>query len=58
MNHPFFQYIEALAASGITGGCGGNNFWPDSPVTRRQDGDLHRQGIGTELERILTGAAA
>jgi len=31
-----FQYIEALAASGITGGCGSNNFCPDSPVTRRQ----------------------
>jgi hypothetical protein len=31
-----FQYIEALAASGITGGCGGGNYCPDSPVTRRQ----------------------
>ncbi len=31
-----FQYIEALAASGITGGCGGGNFCPDNPVTRRQ----------------------
>jgi len=31
-----FQYIEALAASGITGGCGGGNFCPDGNVTRRQ----------------------
>ena len=31
-----FQYIEALAASGITGGCGGANFCPANPVTRRQ----------------------
>lgn len=31
-----FQYIEALSASGITGGCGGGNFCPDNPVTRRQ----------------------
>jgi hypothetical protein len=31
-----FQYIEALNASGITGGCGGGNYCPDSPVTRRQ----------------------
>jgi hypothetical protein len=31
-----FRYIEALAASGITGGCGGANFCPDSPVNRRQ----------------------
>jgi hypothetical protein len=31
-----FQYIEALAASGITGGCGGGNYCPDQPVNRRQ----------------------
>jgi hypothetical protein len=31
-----YQYIEALAASGITGGCGGGAFCPDNPVTRRQ----------------------
>lgn len=31
-----FQYIEALAASGITGGCGGGNFCPDASLTRRQ----------------------
>ncbi|HTR04126.1 MAG TPA: S-layer homology domain-containing protein [Thermoanaerobaculia bacterium] len=35
-NDPGFQFIEALAASGITGGCGGGNFCPDNPVTRRQ----------------------
>ena len=33
---PGYQYVEALAASGITGGCGGGNFCPDNPVTRRQ----------------------
>lgn len=33
---PGFQYIEALAASGITGGCGGGNYCPDNAVTRRQ----------------------
>ncbi len=31
-----FQFVEALAASGITGGCGGDNYCPDQPVTRRQ----------------------
>lgn len=31
-----FQYVEALADSGITGGCGGGNYCPDDPVTRRQ----------------------
>jgi hypothetical protein len=31
-----FQFIEALAASGITAGCGGGNFCPDGFLTRRQ----------------------
>jgi hypothetical protein len=31
-----FQYIEALAAAGITGGCGGNNYCPNNPLTRAQ----------------------
>jgi hypothetical protein len=35
-NYWAFQYIEALAASGITAGCGGGNFCPGSPVTRDQ----------------------
>ena len=33
---PAFQYIEALAASGITGGCAGGNYCPNNFVTRRQ----------------------
>jgi S-layer homology domain len=33
---PAFQFIEALAASGITVGCGGGNYCPDEPLTRRQ----------------------
>ena len=37
-NHPFFQYVEALAASGITGGCQVSPplYCPDNPVTRGQ----------------------
>ncbi|HSD33579.1 MAG TPA: S-layer homology domain-containing protein [Gemmatimonadales bacterium] len=35
-SHPFFQYIEALVASGITAGCGGGNYCPDAPLTRGQ----------------------
>src|SRR4029077_8810177 len=32
-----YQYIEALKASGITGGCGnGTTFCPDANLTRRQ----------------------
>lgn len=34
--HPFFQAVEALADSGITGGCGGGNFCPNDSVTRGQ----------------------
>jgi hypothetical protein len=33
---PAFQHIEALVASGITAGCGGGNYCPDAPLTRRQ----------------------
>jgi S-layer family protein len=35
-SHPFFQFVEALAASGITAGCGGGNYCPDNPLTRGQ----------------------
>jgi hypothetical protein len=34
--HPFFQFVEALASAGITGGCGGGNYCPDTAVTRGQ----------------------
>ena len=34
--HLFYQYIEALAAAGVTAGCGGGNFCPDAPLTRGQ----------------------
>jgi hypothetical protein len=34
--HPFFNAVEALAASGITTGCGGGFYCPDNPVTRGQ----------------------
>jgi hypothetical protein len=36
LSDPAFQYIEALVASGVTAGCGGGNYCPDNPVTRRQ----------------------
>jgi len=38
-NHLFFQYIQALASSGITAGCTAPpnpNFCPDAPLTRGQ----------------------
>jgi hypothetical protein len=35
-DHPFFQFVEALADSGITAGCGAGNYCPDAPLTRGQ----------------------
>ena len=35
-NHGFFQFIEALADSNITAGCGSGNFCRDTPLTRGQ----------------------
>jgi hypothetical protein len=32
----FADWIEAMAAEGITGGCGGTNFCPQNPVRRDQ----------------------
>jgi hypothetical protein len=36
VDHQFFRFVEALAAAGITGGCGNGNFCPNNPVTRGQ----------------------
>ena len=33
---PFTDWIEQLAAEGVTGGCGGGNYCPDASVTRAQ----------------------
>jgi hypothetical protein len=44
--HIFFQEIEALAASGITLGCGGGNFCPDDYVTRGQMAAFFSRGLG------------
>jgi hypothetical protein len=38
-SHPYFRFIEALAASGITGGCTpapNPSYCPDAPITRGQ----------------------
>jgi hypothetical protein len=35
-SHPFYTYVEKIAAAGITGGCGGAYFCPDASVTRAQ----------------------
>jgi hypothetical protein len=45
-DHPFFQFVEALAASGITAGCGNGNFCPDAPLTRGQMAVFLSKAIG------------
>ena len=36
VGHPQRQFIEALVAAGITGGCGAGTYCPDAPLTRGQ----------------------
>jgi hypothetical protein len=43
--HWAFQFIEALGRSGITGGCGGDRYCPDQPVTRAQMAVFLERGI-------------
>ena len=46
--HPFFQFVEALAKSGITGGCGGGAYCVDQPLTRGQMAVFLAKGLGLE----------
>jgi hypothetical protein len=43
---PFYKAIEALAASGITSGCGNGNFCPNAVVTRGQLAKFLARGLG------------
>ena len=36
VGNPLHPFVEALVAAGITGGCGGGNYCPNSPLTRGQ----------------------
>ncbi len=47
-SHPFFQYVEALTASQITSGCGGNNYCPDAPLTRAQMAVFLSKALGLQ----------
>jgi hypothetical protein len=42
----FFAEVEALAATGITAGCGATTFCPDQPVTRRQMAAFLARALG------------
>ena len=44
--HPFYQFIEAVAAAGITGGCGGGNYCPNDPITRGQMAAFLARALG------------
>ena len=44
-SHPYYRFIEALAKSGVTVGCGGGNFCPDHVITRQE--------VATWLARAL-----
>jgi len=44
--HPFYNSIEALAESGITGGCGGENYCPDNAITRGQFAAFFARALG------------
>jgi hypothetical protein len=45
-----FQYVEALVAADITAGCGGGNYCPDSPVTRRQMAVFIAKALGLHFQ--------
>jgi hypothetical protein len=47
-DHPFFQFVEALAASGITGGCGDGNYCPGAPLTRGQMAVFLSKALGLQ----------
>ena len=48
--HPFFQFVEAMAASGITAGCSAAPplYCPDQPLTRGQMAAFLAKGLGLQ----------
>lgn len=51
LGHPIFQFVEALAQSGITVGCGGNNYCPDASLTRGQMAVFLAKALGLHAGR-------
>jgi hypothetical protein len=45
---PQFQFIEALYYSGITAGCGGGDYCPNSPLTRGQMAVFLAKALGLQ----------
>lgn len=50
--HQFFRHIEALAASGITGGCGAGKYCPGAPLTRGQMAAFLAKALGLHWQEI------
>jgi hypothetical protein len=48
-SHPFFRFVEALVASGITAGCGGGLYCPDEAVTRGQMAVFLSKALGLQF---------
>jgi hypothetical protein len=46
VGHPFHREVEALVAAGVTGGCGSNNYCPNSNVTRGQMAAFLSRSLG------------
>ena len=49
-SHWAFRNIEALAATGITSGCGGGNFCPNNNVTRAQMAVFLAKALGLQRD--------
>ena len=45
-SYTYYKAIEALAASGITGGCGGGNYCPANNVTRGEIAVMFARALG------------
>ena len=41
-----FEFVEAIAAAGITTGCGNGNFCPNDPITRAQIATMIHRAMG------------
>jgi len=55
-SNAFFPSVEALVASGITGGCGGGNFCPNDFVTRGQMAAFLARSLGVSFTTIADPA--
>ncbi|HEY7111971.1 MAG TPA: S-layer homology domain-containing protein [Thermoanaerobaculia bacterium] len=50
-NHPYFRFIEALASSGITKGCGaGPIFCPNQTITRQEVATWMAKALGLDWQ--------